>query len=211
LCPSRTIATGSIASSPATLPCHCCDCMRMAHPRPIKNIIVAHSLVPRGASMINVVRGEDVVDKDLIAACDGSHASAAFFDVFRTQPLPEIHAFWRHPRAPYLGAHPGARQRGAGRRPGRGAQPRGAREGPRGPAVVQLQVAETCRPASWCQVKQRCFRSLGTQVRYPRTQRLQRSLSAASDRSALCSIKLRRTDTRVSRSGTFSVRITPCE
>jgi len=34
----------------------------------------------------------------LIAAIDGGHVTGALLDVFRTEPLPDGHAFWRHPR-----------------------------------------------------------------------------------------------------------------
>lgn len=48
--------------------------------------------------MINVGRGGHVADEDLIAAIDGGHVSGALLDVFRSEPLPDGHAFWRHPR-----------------------------------------------------------------------------------------------------------------
>ncbi len=56
------------------------------------------ALLPQGASVINLGRGEHVVDADLIAALDRGHLSAATLDVFRTEPLPSDHPFWAHPR-----------------------------------------------------------------------------------------------------------------
>jgi glyoxylate/hydroxypyruvate reductase A len=54
--------------------------------------------LPRGAHVINVARGEIVVDADLLGLLDEGHLSGATLDVFRTEPLPPEHAFWHHPR-----------------------------------------------------------------------------------------------------------------
>src|SRR5690606_17546317 len=51
-----------------------------------------------GAYVINVARGAHVVDEDLIAAIDEGRLSGATLDVFREEPLPSDHPFWRHPR-----------------------------------------------------------------------------------------------------------------
>jgi glyoxylate/hydroxypyruvate reductase A len=37
-----------------------------------------------------------VVDADLVAALDSSHIAHATLDVFRCEPLPVEHPFWRH-------------------------------------------------------------------------------------------------------------------
>ena len=50
-----------------------------------------------GASLINVGRGEHVVDAELLAALDSGHLSHAVLDVFRQEPLPTAHPFWKHP------------------------------------------------------------------------------------------------------------------
>ncbi|MFC3337868.1 2-hydroxyacid dehydrogenase [Paracandidimonas soli] len=52
----------------------------------------------RGAYVINVARGAHVVDDDLIAAIDEGQIAGATLDVFREEPLPRSHPFWRHPR-----------------------------------------------------------------------------------------------------------------
>ncbi len=39
-----------------------------------------------------------MVDEDLIAAVDGGHLAAATLDVFHTEPLPDDHPFWAHPK-----------------------------------------------------------------------------------------------------------------
>lgn len=51
-----------------------------------------------GAYLINIARGRHVVDEDLLALLDSGHIAGATLDVFRTEPLPTAHAFWRHPR-----------------------------------------------------------------------------------------------------------------
>jgi len=56
------------------------------------------SALPRGASLVNVARGDIVVDADLIALLDAGHLAHATLDVFRAEPLPPAHPFWHHPR-----------------------------------------------------------------------------------------------------------------
>lgn len=51
-----------------------------------------------GAYVINVARGAHLVDADLLALLDSGHLAGATLDVFRTEPLPPAHPFWRHPR-----------------------------------------------------------------------------------------------------------------
>jgi glyoxylate/hydroxypyruvate reductase A len=51
-----------------------------------------------GGYVINVARGAHLVDADLIALLDSGHLAGATLDVFRTEPLPAGHPFWRHPR-----------------------------------------------------------------------------------------------------------------
>jgi len=56
------------------------------------------SRLPRGAHVVNVARGEIVVDEDLVALLDEGHLAGATLDVFRAEPLPPTHPFWHHPR-----------------------------------------------------------------------------------------------------------------
>lgn len=51
-----------------------------------------------GAFVVNPARGAQIVDDDLIAALDSGKLSGAALDVFRTEPLPADHPFWRHPK-----------------------------------------------------------------------------------------------------------------
>jgi glyoxylate/hydroxypyruvate reductase A len=51
-----------------------------------------------GGYVINVARGAHLVDDDLIALIDCGHLAGATLDVFRTEPLPATHAFWKHPK-----------------------------------------------------------------------------------------------------------------
>jgi glyoxylate/hydroxypyruvate reductase A len=54
--------------------------------------------LPRGAGVINAGRGSQLVEADLLAALDSGQVSAAVLDVFREEPLPPDHPFWRNPR-----------------------------------------------------------------------------------------------------------------
>ena len=51
-----------------------------------------------GGYVINVARGAHLVEADLLALLDSGHLAGATLDVFRTEPLPEGHPFWHHPR-----------------------------------------------------------------------------------------------------------------
>jgi glyoxylate/hydroxypyruvate reductase A len=51
-----------------------------------------------GAYVINVARGAQLVEDDLLALLDSGHIAGATLDVFRTEPLPTGHPFWTHPK-----------------------------------------------------------------------------------------------------------------
>ncbi|OKO82564.1 glyoxylate/hydroxypyruvate reductase A [Bradyrhizobium sp. NAS96.2] len=52
----------------------------------------------RGGYLIQVGRGEHLVEADLLAALDSGQLAGAALDVFATEPLPSAHPFWHHPR-----------------------------------------------------------------------------------------------------------------
>jgi glyoxylate/hydroxypyruvate reductase A len=62
----------------------------------------AFAAMPRGAGFVNLARGAQVVDGDLLAALDSGHLGHAVLDVFQTEPLPSGHPFWLHPRVSML-------------------------------------------------------------------------------------------------------------
>jgi glyoxylate/hydroxypyruvate reductase A len=55
-------------------------------------------MLPSGARIINVGRGDHLVEGDLLAALGSGHVAAATLDVFSREPLPADHAFWSHPK-----------------------------------------------------------------------------------------------------------------
>ncbi|WP_231889289.1 glyoxylate/hydroxypyruvate reductase A [Tistrella mobilis] len=54
--------------------------------------------LPAGAVLIQLGRGEQLIEADLLAALDAGQLSAASLDVFQVEPLPADHPFWRDPR-----------------------------------------------------------------------------------------------------------------
>jgi glyoxylate/hydroxypyruvate reductase A len=56
----------------------------------------AFAAMPEGAHVVNLGRGDLIVDADLIAALDRGHLGHATLDVFRAEPLSPEHPFWHH-------------------------------------------------------------------------------------------------------------------
>jgi glyoxylate/hydroxypyruvate reductase len=52
----------------------------------------------RGGYLVQVGRGEHLVDEDLLAALESGQLEGAALDVFATEPLAPEHPFWRHPK-----------------------------------------------------------------------------------------------------------------
>jgi len=52
------------------------------------------SLCPKGTVLLNVGRGEHLVDEDLLEAIAKKQIANAYLDVFHQEPLPQDHAFW---------------------------------------------------------------------------------------------------------------------
>lgn len=64
-----------------------------------RGILCASSLglLREGGCVINVGRGPQVVESDLLAALGTGRLAHAYLDVFETEPLPAGHAYWSHP------------------------------------------------------------------------------------------------------------------
>ena len=54
--------------------------------------------LPHGACVINVARGQHLVEEDLIRALDAGRLAGATLDVFREEPLPPGSPLWSHPK-----------------------------------------------------------------------------------------------------------------
>jgi glyoxylate/hydroxypyruvate reductase A len=65
--------------------------------RGILNADLFRHLAP-GAGLINVGRGAQLNEADLLSALESGQLGGASLDVFHTEPLPEGHPFWRHPK-----------------------------------------------------------------------------------------------------------------
>ncbi|WP_323755938.1 glyoxylate/hydroxypyruvate reductase A [Roseivirga sp.] len=61
--------------------------------------ILNHELLiktSKGCYLINVARGNHLVDNDLLKLLQENHLSGAMLDVFHQEPLPSDHPFWTH-------------------------------------------------------------------------------------------------------------------
>ncbi|SBV92000.1 2-ketoacid reductase [uncultured delta proteobacterium] len=56
------------------------------------------SRLEKGAHILNIARGAHLVEADLLAALASGQVKSAALDVFGTEPLPEEHPFWTHPK-----------------------------------------------------------------------------------------------------------------
>ena len=59
----------------------------------------AFAAMPGDGYVINIGRGRQLVETDLVAALDSGHLAGAALDVFREEPLPESSPLWTHPKA----------------------------------------------------------------------------------------------------------------
>ena len=53
------------------------------------------SLMKEGSCFINAGRGNQVVEEDLLEKCQSGHISNAILDVYKQEPLPSNHPFWK--------------------------------------------------------------------------------------------------------------------
>jgi len=51
-----------------------------------------------GSMLVNVGRGDLIIEQDLLRALDLRYLAGAVLDVHRIEPLPQGHPFWRHPK-----------------------------------------------------------------------------------------------------------------
>lgn len=65
--------------------------------RGILNLDLFNQL-PKGAYLINVARGEHLLEEDLMTALNEGQLQGACLDVFQEEPLPAAHPFWSHPK-----------------------------------------------------------------------------------------------------------------
>ncbi len=56
------------------------------------------SAMPKGAVLVQLGRGDQLVEKDLQRALDEGHLAGASLDVFETEPMPKDHPWWSDPR-----------------------------------------------------------------------------------------------------------------
>ncbi len=54
--------------------------------------------IRHGGYLIQLGRGEHMVENDVLSALDSGQLSGASLDVFLTEPLPPQHPFWSHPK-----------------------------------------------------------------------------------------------------------------
>ncbi|MEB2847449.1 hydroxyacid dehydrogenase [Rhizobiales bacterium RZME27] len=52
----------------------------------------------KGAALVQMGRGEHMIEDDLLSALDSGHLSGASVDVFRQEPPEVDHPFWSHPK-----------------------------------------------------------------------------------------------------------------
>ncbi len=64
--------------------------------------------LPEQAALINVGRGQHLIEQDLLDALDSGHLRGAIVDVFEQEPLPADHPFWQHEKivvTPHVASH----------------------------------------------------------------------------------------------------------
>ncbi len=64
--------------------------------------------LPEHAALIQVGRGQHLIEQDLLNALDSGHLRGAIVDVFEQEPLAAEHPFWQHEKivvTPHVASH----------------------------------------------------------------------------------------------------------
>jgi phosphoglycerate dehydrogenase-like enzyme len=91
-------ATGTLADLPTLLPNADVVVLAAARTEATTDLVDAKfvAAMKPGSILVNVARGELVVDAALIAGLDSGAPGLAILDAFREEPLPKSHPYWRH-------------------------------------------------------------------------------------------------------------------
>ena len=103
----RTIAYGDLAAALPTADWLILCCPASPLTRGLANARTL-ALLPRGAHLVNVARGEVAVERDVIGALQGGQLAGAYLDVFEKEPLDPASPLWDLPNvivSPHTASH----------------------------------------------------------------------------------------------------------
>ncbi len=98
-------ATGTLKDLPRLLPTADVVVLAAARTDATTDLVDAKfvAAMKPGSILINIARGELVVDSALIAGLDKGAPGLAILDAFREEPLPRSHPYWKHPKVRVTG------------------------------------------------------------------------------------------------------------
>lgn len=98
-------ATGTLRDLPKLLPTADVVVLAAARTDATTDLVNAQfvAAMKPGSIIVNVARGELVVDLALIAGLDKGAPGLAILDAFREEPLPRSHPYWKHPKVRVTG------------------------------------------------------------------------------------------------------------
>jgi len=93
-------ATAALKDLPALLPTADIVVLSTARTAATTDLVDARfvAAMKPGSTLINIARGELVVDDALLAGLDQGRPGLAILDAFRQEPLPKSHPYWKHPK-----------------------------------------------------------------------------------------------------------------
>jgi phosphoglycerate dehydrogenase-like enzyme len=96
---------GTLADLPKLLPESDVVVLAAAHNADTNDLVDAKfvAAMKPGSMLVNIGRGQLVVDEALLAGLDQNAPALAILDVFRTEPLPKDHPFWTHAKVRVTG------------------------------------------------------------------------------------------------------------